>query len=264
MNLLPSAPSYKGFAAQNLAMTDISNAYALITTRNASMTTDRKHYRRFLALGALIAVGLSLAAAMPAFANIFGFGGNDKKPLPVEEAYLASAVAEDRSTLTVTFDIEDGYYLYRDKTAITSTTEGITLGDPVFPKATIYDDEFFGETAIYRKQATFVVPIDTDDALSSIDLDIKFQGCADIGLCYPPTTYPTQIELPAALKAATGGALAKLVAGSSGNLNNQSDPLPQSTLSKVENGKTKTALELFGEDTDGPVLPPEQAFIPSQ
>ncbi len=227
------------------------------------MTTDRKLYRRFLALGSLTAIVLILTAALPAFAAKFSFGGSDSKPISVEEAYIASAVAEDRSTLTVTFDIEDGYYLYRDKTVITSSTAGITLGKPFFPKAKIINDEFFGETAIYRNQATFVVPFEASDALASIDLTVKFQGCADIGLCYPPTEYQLQVDLPAPLQAATGGALATLVANSSSNANQPSDPLPQSTLSKSKQGKAKTALELFGEDTDGPILPPEQAFIPS-
>ena len=223
------------------------------------MTTDRKHFRRFLALGSLTAFVLILIAAVPAFAAKFSFGGADSKPLPVDEAYIASAVAEDRSTLSVTFDIADGYYLYRDKTVITSNTAGIELSEPFFPKAVVINDEFFGETATYRDQVTFVVPINTNATLASIDLNVKFQGCADIGLCYPPTDYPLQVELPTALTSVTNGALAQLVAKSSSSSASRSDPLPQSALSS----KAKTGLELFSEDNLEPILPPEQAFIPS-
>ncbi|MEE9333847.1 MAG: protein-disulfide reductase DsbD [Granulosicoccaceae bacterium] len=228
------------------------------------MTTDRKHYRRFLALGSLAATALILTATLPVFAAKFSLGGADSKPLPVDEAYLASAEAEDRSSLTVTFDIAEGYYLYRDKTVITSSTTGVELSEPFFPKAIVINDEFFGETATYREQATFVVPIDVSASLSNIDLNIKFQGCADIGLCYPPTDYKIRVELPTPPSTTTSGALAQLVANSSGNLTNQSDPLPQSTLSsKVKSGKAKTGLELFGEEDNEPILSPEQAFIPS-
>ena len=50
-----------------------------------------------------------------------------------EEVFRYKAFTEDNS-IVVTWDIEDGYYLYRDKMAYTTGTPGITLGQPVYPR----------------------------------------------------------------------------------------------------------------------------------
>ncbi len=45
-------------------------------------------------------------------------------------AYLIDIQAKDADTLTARFTIEDGYYLYRDKTKFKSQTEGVSLVEP--------------------------------------------------------------------------------------------------------------------------------------
>ena len=191
----------------------------------------------------------------------FSLGGG--KPLPVEEAFIASANTSDRSEITVSFDIAEGYYLYRDKTLITAQSNDAELSAPSFPEAIMINDEFFGETHTYRDQVSITVPVAASDELSSLDINVRFQGCADIGICYPPTDTPLTVTLPAPAdssniaKSATAGTgtLAKLLGDTQGLT--PADPLPQSN--RLNN--SKTGLELFSEEL--PLLPPEQAFLPT-
>ncbi len=199
---------------------------------------------------------LALIATAPTLAAKLSFGAKANKPLAVDEAYVASVLAEDRNTLTVAFDIADGYYLYRDKTRITS--HDVTVSTPVFPKATMINDEFFGDMATYRDRVEIGVPIEVSNATNNVELNVKFQGCADIGLCYPPTTYQLQVELPDAPEPKSG-ALAQVISNGSRTSAITSDPLPQSNVVS----RVRPKLDLLGLQSEAPILPPEHAFIPS-
>jgi thiol:disulfide interchange protein DsbD len=106
--------------------------------------------------------------------------------LPPEQAFRVSAKIESDEAL-VGFDIADGYYLYRQKFKFASKTSGVDLGEPVFPRGETKHDEFFGEMEIYRGHVDIRLPLmrsgGTADALA---LDVTSQGCADVGVCYPP------------------------------------------------------------------------------
>src|SRR5690606_9083457 len=41
--------------------------------------------------------------------------------------------------------------------------------------------------------------------VDTLELKVRYQGCADIGVCYPPDTRTVQVALPAATAAASGG-----------------------------------------------------------
>jgi thiol:disulfide interchange protein len=144
-------------------------------------------------------VALLLALAVPA-AHADDF-------LPPQEAYRY-ALAADGSTVTVTYTIAKGYYLYRKRTSFVSDTPGVTFGEAKFPKGLPHQDEYFGEQEIYRGTASFVVPYTVTGARpAALNLKLKLQGCADAGLCYPPQTWAAKVALPAQ-KADAGGAAA--------------------------------------------------------
>ncbi len=155
-----------------------------------------------LIAGLLLPAGLALGA--PAFLQ-----GGEPELLEPSEAYKA-AVSAAPDMLEVTWRIADGHYLYRDKLGFVSASEGVTLGEPALPMPTeIKDDAYFGKMAIYRGDVTIRVPYRGRAASDTLALDLKAQGCADIGICYPPETRRVDVALPVA---ATGGA-----GGGSGN-----------------------------------------------
>ena len=47
--------------------------------------------------------------------------------------------------------------------------------------------KFFGEVETYRHTLDFAVPVTAPAEVTRFELTVIFQGCADIGVCYPPT-----------------------------------------------------------------------------
>jgi len=129
----------------------------------------------------------------------------DEDFLPVEQAFRFSAKVLTRERVALDWSIADGYYLYRDKLGVTSDTPEVTIALGELPEALIKQDENFGEIAIYRNRLSLVAPFTTPPDVSEITLLVKYQGCADRGLCYPPQKQRVVLTLPAA--SPTGGLL---------------------------------------------------------
>jgi thiol:disulfide interchange protein DsbD len=136
--------------------------------------------------------------------------------LPVEEAFALEASAEG-DTLVVEWTIAEGYYLYRHAFRFDSTDPGVSLGEPTIPPGEPQVDEFFGETETYRGSVTVRVPIDSAPAGAPLTARVAFQGCADLGVCYPPhrqevTVTPTAASMQSATQPApTGSAIDSLL-----------------------------------------------------
>lgn len=116
--------------------------------------------------------------------------------LPVDQAFEFDFIQKDNQ-LTITFAIADGYYLYKKQFKL--ATKNVTLGEPVYPPGIEHEDEFFGVTQVYYDTVTFTVPI--EEAVDDGMVKVRYQGCADAGLCYPPTTkvvYLTAVNSAAA------------------------------------------------------------------
>lgn len=113
--------------------------------------------------------------------------------LPVDEAFQVSAW-HDGETLSVGFKAAEGYYLYRHQFGVESGLAEIRLGEQTLPPGTFTSDEFLGDVYIFRDQVKLDVVLDT--ALQGpLPIKVRYQGCADAGLCYPPE----EIETSAAM-----------------------------------------------------------------
>ena len=112
--------------------------------------------------------------------------------LKPQEAFLVEVFVQN-DVLRVNHRIEDGYYLYKDKINYGSTQDGVSLAGYTLPDGIQYEDEFFGNTEIYR--APFSVYINLNEgSRTPTNLVVESQGCADIGLCYPPQTWTIDIQ----------------------------------------------------------------------
>lgn len=121
--------------------------------------------------------------------------------LPPEQAYRYSTRVEG-DQLIVSWHIEKGYYLYKKKMGVASAISTVQLGQPAWPKGEAHSDEYFGEQEIYRGKVDIPVPISVPGVRpTQLAVELKFQGCADAGLCYPPLTWKTQVDLPPASQA---------------------------------------------------------------
>ncbi|UCG71980.1 MAG: protein-disulfide reductase DsbD [Chromatiales bacterium] len=134
--------------------------------------------------------------------------------LKPEEAFRYE-VSADSQALSVHWTIEPAHYLYRERMSFASQTPGVELGDAVLPPGKPYDDEFFGPMEIYRGTVTAKIPlVAVPTGTEQMDLEIRSQGCADIGLCYPPQKWLATVALPATGGGA--GSLSKLMGQGAG------------------------------------------------
>jgi thiol:disulfide interchange protein DsbD len=151
----------------------------------------------------LLAVTLSLVAA-PAFAQL-KLGASADELLEPEKAFQFSARALDAKAIEVNFAIADGYYMYRDKFRFTlDAPAGAKLGVPEMPAGIRKKDEFFGEIETYRKQVSIRIPVE-GAAARTLQLTVRSQGCADIGVCYVPMDSRATIQLATLAGGAAGG-----------------------------------------------------------
>ena len=126
-----------------------------------------------------------------------GLPGGEPQLLPPEQAFRLSARALDARTIEARFDVADGYYLYRDKMAFTVEPANAGAGAPVLPEGKRNHDEFFGDVETYRGRVVIRVPLAAAVPGSSLTLKAGSQGCADAGVCYPPTVQEVRLAVPA-------------------------------------------------------------------
>ncbi len=159
----------------------------------------------------LLPLLISLSAQAEGFLSSLKFGSSDE-PLRVEEAYQFSAEVAGPQQLRLLWQIADETYLYYDKVQLQLIdTEGVSIGDYGLPEPLVKQDALridgtIGELPVYYDGIELLVPLNrSSTAATTIELEVKYQGCADIGICYPPVTERTTLELPAvaALAAAT-------------------------------------------------------------
>ncbi|WP_240125420.1 protein-disulfide reductase DsbD family protein [Thermomonas alba] len=196
------------------------------------MTVFLPRLRRWLATLALAA---GLPAAAPARAAIVG-----ELP-PVDSVFVLSARATAPDRIEVRWKIADGYYLYRHRTSVQARA-GFTGAVLALPDGDRHHDEFFGDVETYRHQLVGVLSGTPAPGAQAVALTVKYQGCADAGVCYPPQTRTLSVALPAA--------------GDAG-ANAGADPAPL-----LGRGGRRGLFALDGAPgaQEAPPLPPEQAF----
>jgi thioredoxin:protein disulfide reductase len=134
---------------------------------------------------------LLFCLATPAWAD------NSADLLPPEQAFQFSAKVKPADQVVLSWDIADGYYLYRHKFKIKSQTPGITLKAATFPSSLVKQDKFFGDVEIYKHHLEVTLPLQRQDPkVTSLVLEVGFQGCAEVGVCYMPMKQSITLDLP--------------------------------------------------------------------
>ncbi|MEY2854023.1 MAG: hypothetical protein RL030_1155, partial [Pseudomonadota bacterium] len=120
--------------------------------------------------------------------------------LPQEEVFQIHAEATAPDRIEVSFSVHKGYYLYRDKLKFAvAEGEPAALGTPALPEGEKKTDEYFGEQVVYHHDFVVKLPVSRGSLEPfTLPLKVSWQGCAEAGLCYPPTSKTFDIEMPKA------------------------------------------------------------------
>jgi thiol:disulfide interchange protein DsbD len=139
--------------------------------------------RRLTALAAACLLALPAAAAI-----------DEDDLLPVDQAFVLNAQATAPDAITLRWRIADGHYLYRHRTSVQADV-AFAARPLQLPRGKAYRDEFFGDVETYRDQLVATLPGGAGPA--HVTLKVKYQGCADAGICYPPQTRTLTVAMPA-------------------------------------------------------------------
>jgi len=127
------------------------------------------------------------------------FAYSPPKVLSLEEAFRLDLLSEKNDAHAI-WHIAPGCYLYQDKLQITLLTPQhqrlVLLKQDALPSAIMVEDPAFGAQRVYRNQLEIAVPLDSYVSSSPSFLQIDYQGCADSGYCYPPTTRWFEVTFP--------------------------------------------------------------------
>ena len=117
--------------------------------------------------------------------------------LPPEQAFALTAWL-DGDRLIAEYQIAPGYYMYRERFEfeVESSDSPARFDVASIPPGKLKHDEFFGETEIYRDVVRIELPILFDDTpAGQLQVKTTSQGCADIGVCYPPLKQALAVNL---------------------------------------------------------------------
>ena len=122
--------------------------------------------------------------------------------LRVDEAFVLSTEVAADGAILARWEMPDGYYLYRHRfdfatrRSADDSTSPVRLAAAEIPPGKQKTDEFFGEVEVYYHQAQARIPV--ADGSGLVEVGISYQGCADLGLCYPPETKWIAMQVAAA------------------------------------------------------------------
>ena len=130
----------------------------------------------FLALFSIVSLSINASEELPKTQPEF---------LSPDEAFVMSHEIINDNHLRVTWQIHPGYYLYMGMFEFESLDNNNKIQKVEMPKGEKKTDEFFGEVDIYYYHTEADVYLENKIS-DNLELKVKYQGCADAGLCYPP------------------------------------------------------------------------------
>lgn len=155
--------------------------------------------------------------------NEFHSSNSPSKFIPADQAFKLVGDTKDNNKLILEFQVTPGYYLYQRKFAYYSTNSSVKFQDAIFSRAAqIKDDPEFGKVPVYHEDVSITVPYSGGGKVT-----VRWQGCADAGLCYPPQE--REFTLPASTTSVT------------------TSGVMQATPSVVETGNNQTSTKATPE-----------------
>ncbi len=110
--------------------------------------------------------------------------------LPSDQAFQLHVEVLPPNHIKLRWTIAPGYHLYRNQMRIKLThAPGLHLGQYKLPPGKIINDAFLGRLVVYPKPFSMTIPILQAAPNATIGaLTVRYQGCANKGICYPPIT----------------------------------------------------------------------------
>ena len=153
--------------------------------------------KRYGQVWLLLVLALAAGTATGGLFDRFGDSGK-QQILDADQAFQLIVNVLDPQTLEVRWTIAPGYYLYRDKFRLSLVeTPGVSIAGVEIPPGEPKDDPYFGPQQVFHQAAVIVARLNRE-SVGEMEVRIKadYQGCAEIGVCYPPLSQTVSVVLP--------------------------------------------------------------------
>ena len=144
-------------------------------------------------------------------AEPFSNDASENQLLDPEAAYVLTASVLDGTHIKLYWRIAEGTFLYKERIQLAMVDGGdvaigtYSLPEPEIKQDAIRPDGSIGDVSVYHHEIDLTLPLLRNNiAPTTIDLEVKYQGCAEIGVCYPPITKQISLSLPSISPAEAG------------------------------------------------------------
>lgn len=130
--------------------------------------------------------------------NIFDqlTGAGQPEFLDPDDAFILSAEVVSRDAVNVHWGIAEGYYLYQDKFKFSFQNDNISIVDIRLPEGKLKNDPDFGSVWVNYHEVDVQLTLQRgDEAVSTTELVVKYQGCKEDVLCYSPISKTLPLKL---------------------------------------------------------------------
>lgn len=160
--------------------------------------------------GFWLAALLALLAG-PATGGLFDRFGDPSRErvLDAEQAFQLLVEALNPTTVEARWIIATGYYLYRDKFQLKLTEgAGVRIVALDIPAGEPKDDPYFGRQQVFHGEVAIRARLIRDStSAQTVRIEANYQGCAEVGVCYPPLGQTVAVALPESSAAPATAAL---------------------------------------------------------
>lgn len=132
------------------------------------------------ARGWLTRIVLSLLVAL---VPLLAHAVTESDLLPPEQAFPLAVSLSAPQQITLDFGTRAGYYLYRDRFSF--SVDGVPVRPVDLPPGEEKNDPTFGKVFVYHGPVSLRLTL-PHPVTSDVVMSVTSQGCADLGVCYPP------------------------------------------------------------------------------
>jgi thiol:disulfide interchange protein DsbD len=154
----------------------------------------------FVALPSFIYAGEFNDRLEQVFADLADSAPEEPDILDPDEAFIISAEILNADQLQFSWEIADGYYLYRDNFRFNIERSDITPRPAVISRGKIKEDPDFGRVEVLHHQASAILQLNKENTDEMIlNMVVTYQGCKEDVICYPPVNKNLSFLIPAGL-----------------------------------------------------------------
>lgn len=133
------------------------------------------------------------ASAVSAAGWVPAATSSEAAPLRADQAFQLLPAERHGHAIKLEWSIAPGYFLYRDRIHVDLSGPGGTIPAVLkMPAAQAYDEPGEGPVQVYRDDLRVSLQASADVAPHA--LQVRYQGCSDSGICYPPQTRTVPIK----------------------------------------------------------------------